>query len=97
MRGNRTNSSTFAREKKDASTELSRFRFSNRLLSIYSVEKLLFRNYSKNFRPAEALLILGRVGGMRATVARNQELSNKRSDDSSSELSIAMHPRKNLG
>ena len=62
----------------------------------YSVEKLPYRNYSKNSRPAEALRILGR-GGLRATVARDQEPSSERSEDPSSELSIAMHPRKNLG
>src|SRR5258708_4580308 len=37
------------------------------------------------------------VGGLRSTVARDQEPSNKRSDDSSSELSIATYPRENSG
>jgi len=68
----------------------------DRQLLAYSVEKLLFRNHSKNSRPAEALRILGRGGHMRATVARDQEPSSERSEDPSSELSIAMHPRKNL-
>src|SRR5947208_13255728 len=31
-------------------------------LSADSVEKLLFRSYSKNYRPAEASLVLGRGG-----------------------------------
>src|SRR5438132_12996601 len=33
-----------------------------RLLRVDSVEKLLFRSYSKNYRPAEASLVLGRGG-----------------------------------
>ena len=36
-------------------------------------------------------------GTMRCSVARDQAPSNKRSDDSQNELSIATHPRENLG
>ena len=60
-----------------------------------SVEKLLFRNHSKNSRLVEASLLLGREGTRRSSVARNQGRFNKRCDDLRSELSIATHRREN--
>jgi hypothetical protein len=40
----------------------ARFSKHDRQQRVYSVEKLLFLSYSKNSRPAEAPLLLGRLG-----------------------------------
>jgi hypothetical protein len=64
------------------------------LSSADTVEKLLFRSYSKNSRPVEASLLLGR-GGPGVLPLRAAAPSNKRSDDSQNELSIPTHPHEN--
>src|SRR5258708_2161345 len=62
--------------------------------STYSVENS-FSGATQKIPGPQRRRSFSDVGGMRSTAARDQEPSNKRYDDSSSELSIATRPRKN--
>jgi hypothetical protein len=78
----------------EAGRRTSAFGQSEVQLRVYSVEKLLFRSYSRNSNPVKSSLLLGRGDHATRSCARPRAFYQALRRFAG-QLSIAMHPRKN--